>query len=126
MMKIKTIFTVFLSISLLSCSKNEPSNDLKIWYDHPASEWNEALPVGNGRLGAMVFGDPASEHLQLNEETLWAGGPHNNINPAVAPYLGKYASLSSRANMKNHTVLQTKISKPIRTGCLTRPWVIFS
>jgi len=110
MMKIKTIFTVFLSISLLSCSKNEPSNDLKIWYDHPASEWNEALPVGNGRLGAMVFGDPASEHLQLNEETLWAGGPHNNINPAVAPYLGKVRELIFKGKYEeSHSVANENI-----------------
>lgn len=45
-------------------------NDLKLWYDKPAAIWNEALPLGNGRLGAMVFGDPAVERLQLNEETI--------------------------------------------------------
>ncbi len=54
--------------------------DLTLWYKKPATNWNEALPIGNGRLAAMVFGDPAIEHFQLNEETIWAGGPHNNIN----------------------------------------------
>lgn len=51
-----------------------PENDT-LWYAQPAAEWNEALPLGNGRLGAMVFGGVAKEHLQLNEESLWAGEP---------------------------------------------------
>ena len=46
---------------------------LKLWYDKPASEWTEALPLGNSRLGAMVYGGPAEEELQLNEETFWLG-----------------------------------------------------
>ena len=49
-------------------------DDLKLWYTRPAETWVEALPVGNGRMGAMVFGGVATEHLQLNEDTLWAGG----------------------------------------------------
>ena len=56
-------------------------NSLKLWYDKPAKQWVEALPLGNGRIGAMVFGDPAHERLQLNEETVWGGSPHNNTNP---------------------------------------------
>lgn len=54
---------------------------LKLWYDKPAQYWVEALPLGNGRLGAMVFGDPHKEHIQLNENTIWAGGPYRNDNP---------------------------------------------
>ncbi len=53
----------------------------RLWYRQPAGEWTEALPVGNGRLGAMVFGNPAEEVLQLNEESLWAGSPLDNNNP---------------------------------------------
>lgn len=53
---------------------------LKLWYTQPATNWNEALPLGNGRLGAMVFGGTTQEQLQLNEETVWAGEPGNNIN----------------------------------------------
>jgi alpha-L-fucosidase 2 len=48
-----------------------------LWYRQPAADWNEALPLGNGRLGAMVFGGPAEERLQLNEDTFWSGRPHN-------------------------------------------------
>jgi alpha-L-fucosidase 2 len=53
---------------------------LRLWYTQPANSWNEALPIGNGRLAAMVFGKPDQEKLQLNEETVWAGEPGNN-NP---------------------------------------------
>jgi alpha-L-fucosidase 2 len=56
-------------------------NNLKLWYDAPATKWVEALPVGNGRLGAMVFGTPGEEKIQLNEETVWTGHPNNNVNP---------------------------------------------
>lgn len=56
-------------------------NDLKLWYNRPAGSWTEALPVGNGRLGAMVYGGTGHEELQLNEETFWAGSPYDNNNP---------------------------------------------
>lgn len=54
-----------------------------LWYRQPAKAWTEALPIGNGRLGAMVFGGMARERLQLNEDSLWAGGPYDPINPAA-------------------------------------------
>lgn len=53
----------------------------RLWYQQPAKLWEEALPVGNGRLGAMVFGEIATEHLQVNEESMWYGGEVNRINP---------------------------------------------
>ncbi|HEY0946632.1 MAG TPA: glycoside hydrolase family 95 protein [Opitutaceae bacterium] len=53
---------------------------LRLWYEAPASQWIEALPVGNGRLGAMVFGGTANERLQLNDITVWSGGPQPNAN----------------------------------------------
>lgn len=55
------------------------SNPMKLWYNKPASVWEQALPIGNGRLGAMVFGRADADHLQLNEETVWAGEPGNNL-----------------------------------------------
>ena len=56
----------------------EPVTDktLALWYDRPATNWYEALPIGNGRMGAMVFGGTTTEHLQLNEDTIWSGGPY--------------------------------------------------
>ena len=56
-------------------------NALKLWYRNPAEAWTEALPLGNGRLGAMVFGGVARERLQLNEDTLWGGGPYDPSSP---------------------------------------------
>ncbi|GHV57278.1 hypothetical protein FACS1894182_05720 [Bacteroidia bacterium] len=56
-------------------------HSLKLWYNTPAQVWVEALPLGNGRLGAMVYGDPVNEEFQLNEETIWGGSPYNNANP---------------------------------------------
>lgn len=52
-----------------------------LWHDQPAAKWKEALPVGQGRLSAMILGQPAGEQLQLNQGTLWAGGPHDPVNP---------------------------------------------
>src|SRR5665213_517460 len=54
----------------------DPETDLVLWYDEPAAGWMQALPVGNGTLGAMVFGGVEHERLALNIDTLWSGGPH--------------------------------------------------
>ena len=74
-----SISIVLLSIILLSgCATSPPSKSpasTVLWYEQPAEEWVEALPLGNGRLGAMVFGGVDEERLQLNEESLWAGEP---------------------------------------------------
>lgn len=61
--------------------------DLKLWYQQPASKWTEALPLGNGRLGAMVHGGIDQELFQLNEESVWAGSPVNNNNKQSASHL---------------------------------------
>ncbi|MDB5270721.1 MAG: glycoside hydrolase family 95 protein [Hymenobacter sp.] len=70
-----------------AAAKPVPATPLRLWYDHPAANWNEALPIGNGRLGAMVFGSPERERLQLNEATIWAGGPNNNVKPNALPVI---------------------------------------
>ncbi|RYY21393.1 MAG: glycoside hydrolase family 95 protein [Cytophagaceae bacterium] len=76
------------SLLVASAATAKPApTPLKLWYDHPAANWNEALPIGNGRLGAMVFGSPERERLQLNEETIWAGGPNNNVRPDALPVI---------------------------------------
>ncbi len=84
--------TSLLLVLLLCCNlfpifaQTEKTNTL--WYKQPATAWTEALPVGNGRLGAMVFGGVDEELLQLNEATLWSGGPvKKNVNPNAYTYL---------------------------------------
>lgn len=69
------------------------ASPLKLWYDKPADLWVEALPLGNGRIGAMVFGDPCHEELQLNEETVWCGSPYNNSNFKAKEALPEIRSL---------------------------------
>ncbi|MER6587194.1 glycosyl hydrolase family 95 catalytic domain-containing protein [Micromonospora chalcea] len=66
------------------------ANDLALWYDEPAgTDWLRALPIGNGRLGAMVFGNVDTERLQLNEDTVWAGGPYDSANTRGAANLAE-------------------------------------
>ena len=67
--------------------------NLSLWYDKPAAPWVEALPVGNGRLGAMVFGRVGQERIQLNEDTLYAGGPYDQNNPGSLEALPKVRAL---------------------------------
>ena len=64
-----------------------------MWYRQPASTWTEALPIGNGRLGAMVFGGTESERIQLNEDTIWAGEKRDRNNPEGARNLGEVRRL---------------------------------
>lgn len=63
------------------------STDLRLWYTQPATQWTEAMPVGNGRMGAMVFGRSTDELIQLNEESVWAGSKINNNNKKAAEHL---------------------------------------
>jgi len=68
-------------------AKNPAPTGLKLWYRQPARVWTDALPVGNGRLGAMVFGGTVKERLQLNEDTLWSGAPRDWNNPEAKAHL---------------------------------------
>ncbi len=79
----------FLSLFLFVLNFNQIfAQKQKLWYKKPATEWTEALPIGNGRLGAMVYGGIKEELLQLNEATLWSGGPvKENVNPTAYTYL---------------------------------------
>jgi alpha-L-fucosidase 2 len=73
-------------------AQSAPSR-LALWYDRPAAEWIEALPVGNGRLGGMVFGGIAEERIQFNEATVWSGGPHDYTHPGASAVLPQLRSL---------------------------------
>jgi alpha-L-fucosidase 2 len=84
----RAVTLAFLLLVISGCSL-ERSGDpaYELWYDEPAADWNEALPVGNGRLGAMVYGDPVNERIQINEESIWSGSKINNNNPSALTYL---------------------------------------
>jgi alpha-L-fucosidase 2 len=89
-MKKLLIFIVCCFISRLLAAQNE---NLKLWYTRAASAWTDALPVGNGRMGAMVFGNVENERIQLNEESLWAGNQRNVNNPGSGSHLAEIQQL---------------------------------
>ena len=108
MKTISKVFSCILAFSSL-LGNVEGQNIYRIWYDKPASYWEEALPVGNGRIAAMVFGDPQLEQIQLNEETVSAGSPYQNYNEEAKTALpemrrlifeGKYEEAQNMAATK--------------------------
>lgn len=84
----KTIKGVVLGAVFASIAAPMNAEDnLRLWYPKPASYWEEALPLGNGRLAAMVSGSVAQDTIQLNEDTFWSGSPYNNYNENCLTYL---------------------------------------
>lgn len=107
MNNLKILLFVFLALLLTSCAEKEEGNLMKLWYDKPAANWEEALPIGNGRLGAMIYGTVASEQLQLNEETVWAGEPGNNLPKDFSSVLPKVRELIFKEKYKEAQDLAT-------------------
>lgn len=101
---------------VLSCSLFLKAEDLKLWYKQPATKWVEALPLGNSRLGVMVYGGTATEELQLNEETMWGGGPHRNDNPRALAALPKVRELIFAGRNKEAQQLMEKEFRTPRNG----------
>lgn len=92
---------LLLGIILSFCSSDKQSStDLKLWYDAPARIWEEALPLGNGSLGAMVFGNPLNEVYQMNEETLWSGPMEERNNPLGPAALPKIREAIDKGDYK--------------------------
>jgi alpha-L-fucosidase 2 len=104
------IVLVLLILLIELCSQTaKAGSPYQLWYDRPAMTWTQALPVGNGTMGGMVYGTPAVERIQLNEETIWAGQPNQVCNPAAKENLpkvrqlifeGKYKEAEKLANEK--------------------------
>ena len=92
------------------------AEDLLLWYDGPAREWTEALPVGNGRLGAMVFGGVEEERLQLNEETLYGGGPYDPNNPEALAALPEARRLIFEGRYREaHDLIERRMmARPVK------------
>jgi alpha-L-fucosidase 2 len=89
---------------------------LTLWYERPAAQWVEALPIGNGRLGAMVFGGIEQERIQLNEDTLWGGGPYDPANPEAKAALPEIRRLIAAGEYQAAESLtqQKFMSRPLR------------
>ena len=116
MKKNTVILVIVLSIISSLVSDAQADKDLKLWYKKPAAVWEEALPIGNGRLGAMVFGAPAVDHIQFNEETLWTGEPHDYSHQGAWKYLGEIRDLLWAGSQKEAENLAFKefMSVPVR------------
>ncbi|HRT23984.1 MAG TPA: glycoside hydrolase family 95 protein [Anaerohalosphaeraceae bacterium] len=111
-------FADILAIAVLCLpvfSWADSQDSLVLWYTEPARQWVEALPIGNGRLGAMVFGGIDQERLQLNEETLWAGGPYDSANPKGREALPEIRKLIFEGSYKQAAELasQTMMANPL-------------
>lgn len=93
-----------------------PTEPLTLWYRRPATSWTEALPIGNGRLGAMVFGGVAGERIQLNEATLWAGSPYDPNNPEALAALPEVRRLilAGKYTEAEKLIAEKIMSKPVR------------
>jgi len=98
-MKNLFLFCVLSIVIMLDVSAQD-NTLLKLWYKQPAKQWIEALPIGNGRLGAMVFGNPSKEVVQLNENTIWGGQPYRNDNPEAKEALPKVRQLIFKGKYK--------------------------
>jgi alpha-L-fucosidase 2 len=110
-----TLLALILTLSYNVTIAQPPAELLSLWYRQPARQWVEALAVGNGRLGAMVFGGVAQERIQLNEDTLWAGGPYDPANPDALEALPKVRELifAGRYREASNLVGQKMMAKPL-------------
>ena len=100
-------FLLFLTVSTISFSQNKPV--LKLWYQTPSgTTWENALPIGNGRVGAMVYGNVETETIQLNEHTVWSGSPNRNDNPDALASLPMIRQLIYDGKQKDAEQLANK------------------
>jgi alpha-L-fucosidase 2 len=99
-MKKNIVWLLCLTVVFNVTAQNDPP--LELWYNQPSMEWVEALPIGNGRLGAMVYGNPVNEIIQLNENTVWAGQPNRNDNPEAKTYLQNVLKKDYEQVLKDH------------------------
>lgn len=101
---------------------DSPAEGMTLWYDKPAAKWVEALPIGSGRLGAMVFGGTAEERIQFNEDTLWVGKPHDYSHEGAAKYLPQVRQLlfDGKQREAERLAMEQMMSVPL-ARCPTSP-----
>ncbi|MGC4102917.1 MAG: glycoside hydrolase family 95 protein [Ferruginibacter sp.] len=98
----------WIAILILVVANICRAQQLKLWYQQPAMKWTEALPVGNGRIGAMLFGGVESDRIQFNEATLWSGGPRSYSRPGAYKYLDSIRHLLFAGKQKEAEALGEK------------------
>lgn len=108
------LFSIFIPFLLFSAKSY--ADDLRLQYSHPAIQWEEALPLGNSRLGAMVFGGVEDEELQLNEETFWGGGPYSNNSLNALSNLQKVRQLIFEGKNREAQSIMEKTFRTKRNG----------
>ncbi len=110
------ILLSLLAVCLRSRAQDAAGKPLNLWYAQPADKWTEALPVGNGRLGAMVFGGVFDERIQFNEDTLWKGCPHDYVREGAGNHLAEIRRLLFDGKIKEteNLVRNTFLSDPVR------------
>jgi alpha-L-fucosidase 2 len=107
--KTKKSIAVLVMTLLAAVPAFSQQRNLQLWYDHPSGKvWEAALPIGNGRLAAMVYGNPADELIRLNENTVWSGGPNRNDNPHALAALPAIRQLIFDGKMKEASQLAAK------------------
>src|SRR3954454_339216 len=109
------LFAVLFALVSRAVEAEEPA-DLRLWYTRPAAKWEEALPIGSARLGAMVFGGTGTERIQFNEDTLWTGKPHDYVRAGAREHLDKIRKLVFDGKIEDAGKLfrDTMISDPVR------------
>jgi alpha-L-fucosidase 2 len=108
---------IFLACCILLAANGITQDQpLKLWYNKTATKWTEALPIGNGRLGAMIFGGIEKEHIQFNEETLWTGGPREYARSGAANYLDTIRQLLFAGKQKEAETLALEKFMGMRSG----------
>ena len=113
----RTFFAALAAVFVFQSSQAaENSSPLTLWYRAPATNWTGALPIGNGRLGAMIFGGVGREHLQLNEDTLWAGGPYDpdNTNALAALPEARQLVFAGKYDAAASLIASNMMAKPLR------------
>ncbi len=105
-----------LALAGPAVAEDDAQKDMELWYTRPAAKWTEAQPIGNGRLAAMVFGGTSEERIQLNEDTLWAGGPYDPSHPDALKALPKVRQLVFEGNYgaAQNRAQGHMMSRPIR------------
>ncbi|RZJ20161.1 MAG: glycoside hydrolase family 95 protein, partial [Acinetobacter sp.] len=101
----KYFITLLLSVITLSNIQVFAQTDHHLWYNKPAEKWTDALPIGNGRIGAMIFAGVAQDHIQFNEETLWSGKPRNYNKKGASKYLAEIRRLLFEGKQKEAEAL---------------------